>query len=96
MVALETASISAPTLKALRMLFALNCSANRGGSTEKSPYGSLWSMTMIPGENPGRIHPDDYLDRTVVTALERFQLGGQEGEPEEPLLPPNPGRHCRL
>ena len=40
-----------------------------------------------PGEHPGRIYPDEYLDRTVVTALERFQLGGQEGEPEEPLLP---------
>ena len=40
-----------------------------------------------PGEDPGHIHPDDHPDRTVVTTLERFQFGGQEGEPEEPLLP---------
>ena len=40
MVALDTASISAPTLNGSRMLLPTNCAANAGGSIEKSPYGS--------------------------------------------------------
>ena len=39
-VARDTASMSAPTLKASRMLLPLNWAENSGRSTEKSPYGS--------------------------------------------------------
>ena len=39
-VALDTASMSPPTLNGSRMFLPLNCAANSGGSIEKSPYGS--------------------------------------------------------
>src|SRR5205823_5250006 len=51
-VARDTASMSAPTLNGSRMLLPLNCAANCGGSTEKSPYGSWCSTTMIPVSRP--------------------------------------------
>ncbi len=38
--ALDTASMSAPTLNGSRMLLPLNWAANWGGSIEKLPYGS--------------------------------------------------------
>jgi len=37
MVALEIASMSSPTLNGSRMFLPLNCAANSGVSTEKSP-----------------------------------------------------------
>ena len=39
-VALDTASMSAPTRNGSRTLFPRNCAANCGVSIEKSPYGS--------------------------------------------------------
>src|SRR5688500_11522210 len=52
MVARDTAATSAPTRNGSRMLFPLNCAANSGRSTEKSPYGSLCAATMTPLRTP--------------------------------------------
>ena len=51
-VALDTASMSAPTRNGSRMLLPLNCAANSGRSTEKSPYGSLCAATTTPVRTP--------------------------------------------
>src|SRR5687768_3062128 len=51
-VARDTASTSPPTRNGSRMLLPLNCAANSGRSTEKSPYGSLCAATMMPVRIP--------------------------------------------
>ncbi len=51
-VARDTASMSAPTRNGSRMLLPLNCAANSGRSTEKSPYGSLCAATTTPVRTP--------------------------------------------
>ncbi len=51
-VAVDTASMSSPTLNGSRMFLFLNCAANAGGSIEKFPYGSRCSTTMTPVRIP--------------------------------------------
>ncbi len=58
-VAVDTASMSPPTLNGSRMFLFLNCAANRGGSIEKSPYGSLMIDDDDAGEDALGVHADE-------------------------------------
>ena len=85
-VALDTASMSPPTLNGSRMFLPLNCAANVGRFDREIAVRLVVLDDDDASEDAFGVHADEHLDRAVVAALERLELGRPENEARQRLL----------